>query len=244
MWKYTNGNQDLILLFPDLCYASNIALNRTTYQSSSWEHANEYPLTANKAVDGNRDVYLENLSCTHTESETNPFWVVDLGKVYRIGHVSITNRLITVDHGRYIFPVACLLPRYLYWSILFVALWHNTCTLLRVLLRGLLDYFCPFHYFPNFSALWIHMLAIKYHVYIYQVSLQLSSADTCQKCMWLKQSNGYFCKIAYFFTGKPRDGALVTPIPKPISFNVEKTKTASRVSIFPNKYISNMSKFS
>ena len=45
----------------------------------------------------------------------------------------------------------------------------------------------PFRYFPDFSALWIHSLAIEYHVYIWQVSPQLSCGDTCQIWMWLKR---------------------------------------------------------
>ena len=51
---------------------------------------------------------------------------------------------------------------------------------------GLLSQFPPFPYFPNFSEPPKHMLAIEYHVYIWQVSLQLSCGDTCQIWMWLK----------------------------------------------------------
>ena len=79
--------------------ARNLALKKDTYQSSTWSDGNN-PMTANKAVDGNRDVYLDSLSCTHTDGETDPFWIVDLGKVYRIGHVSITNRLVSYRPGK------------------------------------------------------------------------------------------------------------------------------------------------
>lgn len=41
-----------------------------------------------KAVDGNRD---ENWSCTLTLPQSDPWWRVDLARVYTIGAVVITN---------------------------------------------------------------------------------------------------------------------------------------------------------
>ena len=67
---------------------------------------------------------------------------------------------------------------------------------------GLLNQFPPFRYFPNFSSLSKHTLTVKYHVYIWQVSPQLSCADTCQILMWFKESNMYFCKIENFAYGE------------------------------------------
>ena len=64
-----------------------------------------------------------------------------------------------------------------------------------------LSQFPPFRYFPNFSELWNHTLAIEYHVYIWQVSPQLS-CGTCQIWMWLKEFNMYFCKIENFAHGE------------------------------------------
>ena len=80
------------LYFADLQYARNLALYRDTYQSTTLG-----PHPADKAVDGNRYEYP---SCTHTASETDPFWVVDLGEVYQIGHVSITNRKFHDPSGK------------------------------------------------------------------------------------------------------------------------------------------------
>ena len=67
---------------------------------------------------------------------------------------------------------------------------------------GLLSQFPPFRCFPNFSESPKHTLAIEYHVYIRQVSPQLSCGDTCQIWMWLKGSNRYFCKIENFAQGE------------------------------------------
>ena len=77
---------------------------------------------------------------------------------------------------------------------------------------ALLSQLPPFRYFPNLSALSKHTLDIKYHVYIWQVSPQLSCGDTCQIWMWFKESNSYFCKTENF-AYKPTNGDLVTPTP-------------------------------
>ena len=78
---------------------------------------------------------------------------------------------------------------------------------------GLLSQFSPFRYFPHFPLLSKQTLAIEYHVYIWQVSPQLSCNDTCQIWMWFRESNRYLCKIENFAYGKIANGALVTPTP-------------------------------
>uniref|UniRef100_A0A8C1PTG9 Fucolectin tachylectin-4 pentraxin-1 domain-containing protein n=1 Tax=Cyprinus carpio TaxID=7962 RepID=A0A8C1PTG9_CYPCA len=47
---------------------------------------------AEHAVDGDRDTNYMKGSCTHSKAELNPWWRVDLGKVYSISKVAITNR--------------------------------------------------------------------------------------------------------------------------------------------------------
>ncbi|KAL2079108.1 hypothetical protein ACEWY4_024852 [Coilia grayii] len=48
---------------------------------------------ASNAIDGNRDSNFDHASCTHTaRGQTNPWWRVDLLKVYIITSVVITNR--------------------------------------------------------------------------------------------------------------------------------------------------------
>ena len=69
----------------------NIALNKSAYQSSTLQH--QYQTMASQAVDGNRDPLFSHDSCSHTNKEKEPFWIVDLGKIYRISHVIIINRL-------------------------------------------------------------------------------------------------------------------------------------------------------
>ena len=57
-------------------------------------------------------------------------------------------------------------------------------------------------YFPHFPLLSKQTLAIEYHVYIWQVSPQLSCGDTCQIWTWFKESSNYFCKIENFAYGE------------------------------------------
>ena len=76
---------------------------------------------------------------------------------------------------------------------------------------GLLSQFPPFRYFPNFLESQKHALAIEYHVYIWQVSPQLSCGDTCQIWMWSKESNRYFCKIENFACGEISERSFSNP---------------------------------
>ena len=79
---------------------------------------------------------------------------------------------------------------------------------------GLLSQFLPFRYFLNFSSLSKHTLAVKYRVYIWQVSPQLSCGDTCQIWMWFVESNIYFCKIEYFAYGEINERSFSNPHPR------------------------------
>ena len=88
--------------------------------------------------------------------------------------------------------------------------WHYHGILLG---WGLLSQFPPFRYFPNFSALSKHPFVLEYHVYIWQVSPQLSCGDSCQIWMWLKESNSYFCKIENFAYGEINERSFSNPHP-------------------------------
>ena len=78
---------------------------------------------------------------------------------------------------------------------------------------GLLSRFPPFRYFPNFSALSKHTLDIEYHVYIWQVSPQLSCGDTCQIWKWFNECNKYFWKIENFANGEINERSFSNPHP-------------------------------
>ena len=78
---------------------------------------------------------------------------------------------------------------------------------------GLLSQFPPFRYFPNFSALSKQTLAFEYHVYIWQVSPQLSCGDICQILMWFEKSYMYFCHIENFAYGENNEQSFSNPHP-------------------------------
>ncbi|XP_048057775.1 uncharacterized protein LOC125275128 [Megalobrama amblycephala] len=81
----------VFLTLTGLCVADskgNLALNAKAVQSSLG-----HPLgDAQHAVDGKRDSDYFKGSCTHTNSEFNPWWRVDLGNIYSVYSVAITNR--------------------------------------------------------------------------------------------------------------------------------------------------------
>ena len=78
---------------------------------------------------------------------------------------------------------------------------------------GLLSRFPPFRCFPNISTSQRYMLAIEYHVRIWQVLLQLSCSDTCQIWMWFKECNRYFCEIENFAYGEIDERSFSNPHP-------------------------------
>ena len=67
----------------------NLALRKPTWQSSTWSHG---LYTSDKAVDGNKNVNMQNMGCSHTKEEYNPWWVVSLEADYFVTKVLITNR--------------------------------------------------------------------------------------------------------------------------------------------------------
>jgi len=69
--------------------ATNLALNRNAYQSSTYS---EIGGDASRAVDGLADGDYSHNSCTHTYSDAPAWWTVDLGQVTAVGRVRITNR--------------------------------------------------------------------------------------------------------------------------------------------------------
>ncbi|KAK7138549.1 hypothetical protein R3I93_015859 [Phoxinus phoxinus] len=80
-----------LTLFTGLCITDsqgNLALNGMAVQSSLGHPQGD----AQHAVDGNRDSDYKKDSCTFTKTEYNPWWRVDLGNVYTVSNVTITNR--------------------------------------------------------------------------------------------------------------------------------------------------------
>ncbi|CAI5778806.1 Hypothetical predicted protein [Podarcis lilfordi] len=76
---------------PDLRGAArNLARGRPACQSSIYSH----PIipSASKAIDGNCEGNFFHGSCTHTSTEKEPWWHVDLGEQFAISTVVVKNR--------------------------------------------------------------------------------------------------------------------------------------------------------
>lgn len=71
--------------------ASNLALGKTAAQSSTYT-GGDGTGPASRAVDGNTDGDFRKGSVTHTTTQTDPWWRVDLGATYRITGVMLWNR--------------------------------------------------------------------------------------------------------------------------------------------------------
>nr|XP_014433017.1 uncharacterized protein LOC102447856 isoform X1 [Pelodiscus sinensis]XP_025044467.1 uncharacterized protein LOC102447856 isoform X1 [Pelodiscus sinensis]XP_025044468.1 uncharacterized protein LOC102447856 isoform X1 [Pelodiscus sinensis] len=71
--------------------AQNLALQRTANQSSTYEDNTGISVPA-RAVDGKRDGYQDQGSCSHTKLDREPWWSVDLGSRYSVSMVIVKNR--------------------------------------------------------------------------------------------------------------------------------------------------------
>ncbi|XP_068704515.1 uncharacterized protein [Montipora foliosa] len=68
-------------------YDKNLAYKKSTAQSST-----DYNGFSSRAVDENLGPYYSSKSCTHTRTETDPWWRVDLGREYIVTDVTVINR--------------------------------------------------------------------------------------------------------------------------------------------------------
>ncbi|XP_003450306.1 fucolectin-4 [Oreochromis niloticus] len=85
----------LLLLFVQMSSVftyQNVALRGKATQSNRYQGGWDVFGAASNAIDGNRESRFDHGSCSHTATETNPWWRVDLLESYIITSMSITNR--------------------------------------------------------------------------------------------------------------------------------------------------------
>ncbi|MEM6800356.1 MAG: LamG-like jellyroll fold domain-containing protein [Bacteroidota bacterium] len=80
------------LLLSNCNTPSNLALNKTATQSSTWPTSNGRTFDAMNAVDGNTNGNSFGNSITHTANDQNAWWEVDLGEVYDLSSIKVWNR--------------------------------------------------------------------------------------------------------------------------------------------------------
>jgi len=76
---------------------TNVALNKPTEQSDDWIGDRGLPYSSNLAVDGRTANRMSDWSCSHTKSNKNAWWKVDLLKPYLVRSVKITFRGLNLD---------------------------------------------------------------------------------------------------------------------------------------------------
>lgn len=76
-----------IVTRPPLNPANNVAKNKPAIQSSD-----DAGGVASRAADGDKNGAFSNGSVTHTKSESNPFWWIDLGQSYAIEEIRVYGR--------------------------------------------------------------------------------------------------------------------------------------------------------
>ncbi|MEM6805157.1 MAG: LamG-like jellyroll fold domain-containing protein, partial [Bacteroidota bacterium] len=80
------------------CNLTNVALNKTATQSSTYPGPNGLSFTPEKAIDGNTDGAQVGNSISVTQNEQNAWWEVDLMSIHDLSHVKIWNREDGVGH--------------------------------------------------------------------------------------------------------------------------------------------------
>ena len=75
------------ILTTGILSTANVALGKPTKQSST-----SYVGLPQRAVDGSKNPDWSGASCTHTSYQERPWWRVDLGSMYNIYSVALTNR--------------------------------------------------------------------------------------------------------------------------------------------------------
>jgi len=79
----------LFSLYTSDAFAQTVNLSQGKFASQSSTSHNG---SASRAVDGNTDGNYRSSSTTHTATQAQPWWQVDLGNISRITHINLYNR--------------------------------------------------------------------------------------------------------------------------------------------------------
>ncbi|MEM6800355.1 MAG: LamG-like jellyroll fold domain-containing protein, partial [Bacteroidota bacterium] len=93
LYDYALKNSEITTLAASgSCNLTNVALNKTATQSSTYPGPNGISFTPEKAVDGNTDGAQLGNSLSITQNEQNAWWEVDLQSIHDLSYVKIWNR--------------------------------------------------------------------------------------------------------------------------------------------------------
>lgn len=91
----SNYSNEASITVPGGSVIQNLALHKPSTQSSTL-----YGGVPERAVDGNTDGFWANGSVTHTASNLNAWWEVNLGAVYSISNIEVWNRVASCCMAR------------------------------------------------------------------------------------------------------------------------------------------------
>lgn len=76
----------------------NLALGKSTAQSSTYNYSSTISGVSGNAVDGNPDTDFHNGHCSHTKAVNLSWWRVDLGKLVPVSEIFIVNRFSSLSN--------------------------------------------------------------------------------------------------------------------------------------------------
>ncbi|XP_067852695.1 fucolectin-like [Heptranchias perlo] len=81
-----------LLVFAGFCGVGTLACGNVALRGNASQSSTNWGGDPNKAIDGNRNAFYHNQSCTHTNTNGNPWWSLDLFTDEEVWSVKITNR--------------------------------------------------------------------------------------------------------------------------------------------------------
>ena len=87
-----SNSVNTVTLIDVSCTLKNVALNKSTSQSSTYVGRPDLNYGAEKAVDGDTNGHGYENSISHTLNQQNAWWEIDLGEIHDVSQVKIWNR--------------------------------------------------------------------------------------------------------------------------------------------------------
>ncbi|XP_072431108.1 fucolectin-like [Chiloscyllium punctatum] len=81
-----------LIVLAACCAVGTLACGNVALRGNASQSSTNWGGDANRAIDGNRNGFYGNLSCTHTNTDTEPWWSLDLFTAVPVLTIKITNR--------------------------------------------------------------------------------------------------------------------------------------------------------
>ncbi|XP_020374493.2 fucolectin-like [Rhincodon typus] len=81
-----------VIVLVACCGVGTLACGNVALRGNATQSSTNWGGDANKAIDGNRNAFYRNQSCTHTNTDDKPWWSLDLFNAVEVLSIKITNR--------------------------------------------------------------------------------------------------------------------------------------------------------